>query len=68
MEVGYQTTAYSTGGRSGKVSVDDGTLSFDMSPPGSDKPGVNPEQLFAACFSACFGGPMRINQRCYSVH
>ena len=27
-----------------------------LSPPGSNGPGTNPEQLFAAGYSACFGG------------
>lgn len=67
----YRTTAYSTGGRNGKVSVDDGILSFEMSPPaemGGTKPGVNPEQLFAACFSACFGGAMHHVVRARKLH
>ncbi len=68
MEVGYQTTAYSTGGRSGKVSVDDGALNFDMVPPGDAKPGTNPEQLFAAAYAACFGGAMHHVVRVHKLH
>ncbi|MEJ0048561.1 MAG: organic hydroperoxide resistance protein [Rhodospirillales bacterium] len=33
----------------------DGTLHLDLSMPGSGRPGTNPEQLFAAGYSACFG-------------
>jgi len=29
---------------------------LNLSPPGSNGPGTNPEQLFAAGYSACFGG------------
>jgi lipoyl-dependent peroxiredoxin len=30
-----------------------------ISPPGSKGPGTNPEQLFAAGYSACFGGAIK---------
>jgi lipoyl-dependent peroxiredoxin len=68
MKALYKTAAISTGGRSGKVIVEDSSLSFDMSPPkemGGTKPGTNPEQLFAAGYSACFGSALQhvIRQR-----
>lgn len=58
----YKTTAVSTGGRSGKVVVENGYLEFDMVPPGDSgnkKSGVNPEQLFAAGYSACFSSALQ---------
>ncbi len=58
----YTTTAVATGGRSGKVTVQGSTLEYDMSPPaemGGTKPGVNPEQLFAAGYAACFGSALQ---------
>jgi Ohr subfamily peroxiredoxin len=58
----YTTTALSTGGRSGKVAVNGSSLKFEMSPPaemGGTKTGVNPEQLFAAGYAACFGSALQ---------
>ncbi|MGO1592118.1 MAG: organic hydroperoxide resistance protein [Ancrocorticia sp.] len=58
MEAQYTTEALSTGaGRSGKVQLADGSLSFDMTPPkemGGSGKGVNPEQLFACGYAACY--------------
>ncbi len=63
MDVMYRTKAVSTKGRSGKVIVENSTLEFDMSPPaemgGLQKDGVNPEQLFAAGYAACFGSALQ---------
>ncbi len=62
MNVLYSTTAVSTGGRNGKVKVENSPLEFDMAPPaelGGSKSGVNPEQLFAAGYAACFGGAVQ---------
>lgn len=58
----YKTTALSYGGRNGNVTVENSPLSFEMSPPaemGGNKPGTNPEQLFAAGYSACFGSALQ---------
>jgi osmotically inducible protein OsmC len=52
----YTATVSSTGGRDGRAKSDDGTLDLAISPPGGNRPGTNPEQLFAAGYSACFGG------------
>src|SRR3954468_14107440 len=49
-------TASATAGREGRASSADGKISLQISPPGSHGPGTNPEQLFAAGYSACFGG------------
>lgn len=53
MKILYKTRATATGGRSGRTVLDDGSFGVDMSPPGSGK-GVNPEQLFAMGYAACF--------------
>jgi Ohr subfamily peroxiredoxin len=46
------------GGRDGKAASADGKINLKISPPGAKGPdtGTNPEQLFAAGYSACFGG------------
>jgi len=49
-------TASATAGREGRASSADGKISLQISPPGSHGAGTNPEQLFAAGYSACFGG------------
>jgi osmotically inducible protein OsmC len=63
MEAVYRTKAVSTGGRNGKVAVENSPLAFDMAPPpemgGGSKTGTNPEQLFAAGYSACFGSALQ---------
>ena len=63
MKIMYQASAVSTGGRDGKVIVEDSPLEFDMALPpelgGTKKSGVNPEQLFAAGYSVCFGSAMQ---------
>jgi Ohr subfamily peroxiredoxin len=46
------------GGREGRSTSADGKFSHAISPPGSGGPGTNPEQLFAAGWSACFGGAL----------
>lgn len=59
MKALYTAVATTTGGRSGKVKSSDGLIDFDLRPPkemgGPDGSYTNPEQLFAAGFSACFG-------------
>lgn len=58
----YSTAAISTGGRNGKVKVENSHLEFDMASPaelGGTKTGANPEQLFAAGYAACFGGAVQ---------
>jgi Ohr subfamily peroxiredoxin len=49
-------TASATAGREGRASSADGKIDLQISPPGSHGAGTNPEQLFAAGYSACFGG------------
>ena len=59
MEALYTAKATTDGGRQGKVTSSDGTLDLTLSMPkslgGQEKEGsTNPEQLFAAGYSACF--------------
>lgn len=53
-------THTSSGGRNGTSRSDDGRLDIQLSSPGSSGNGTNPEQLFAAGWSACFIGAMGI--------
>ncbi|HEX4843632.1 MAG TPA: organic hydroperoxide resistance protein [Limnobacter sp.] len=63
MQAVYSTKATSTGGREGRSSTEDGRLSVQLSTPkelgGAGGPGTNPEQLFAAGYSACFIGAIK---------
>ncbi len=54
----YTGRTRTTGGRDGAARSDDAALDIRLSPPGSGKPGSNPEQLFAAGWSACFIGAL----------
>ena len=61
----YHTSATATGGgRDGKTSLKDGTLSLqlvvpkELGGPGGD--GANPEKLFALGYSACYLGALRV--------
>ncbi|MDQ0568426.1 osmotically inducible protein OsmC [Variovorax paradoxus] len=51
-------THTSSGGRDGEARSSDGRLDIKLSSPGSAGSGTNPEQLFAAGWSACFIGAM----------
>lgn len=55
----YTARTHTTGGRDGAARSDDGRLEVKLSPPGGNGVGTNPEQLFAAGWSACFIGAMR---------
>ena len=54
----YTGKTHTTGGREGAARSSDGRLDIQLSSPGSSAPGTNPEQLFAAGWSACFIGAM----------
>jgi Ohr subfamily peroxiredoxin len=54
----YTGKTHTTGGREGQSRSDDGRLDIQLSSPGSSGKGTNPEQLFAAGWSACFIGAM----------
>ena len=61
----YTATATSHGGRNGQVESDDGTINMKLSMPkalggAEEKGATNPEQLFAAGYSACFEGALRL--------
>ena len=55
----YTARTHTTGGRDGAGRTDDGALTLPLSPPGSGRPGTNPEQLFGIGYSACFIGAMQ---------
>ncbi|MCA1322910.1 organic hydroperoxide resistance protein [Herbaspirillum sp. alder98] len=59
----YQATATATGGREGSAKSSDGVLDIKLSTPkelgGAGGSGTNPEQLFAAGYSACFLGALK---------
>ena len=54
----YTAHTHTLGGRDGSSRSSDGRLDIRLSPPGSSGAGTNPEQLFAAGWSACFIGAM----------
>jgi osmotically inducible protein OsmC len=54
----YTAHTHTLGGRDGTSRSSDGRLDVRLSPPGSPGAGTNPEQLFAAGWSACFIGAM----------
>ena len=54
----YTARTHTVAGREGSARSDDGRLDIQMARPGSALPGTNPEQLFAAGWSACFLGAM----------
>ncbi|SHM44857.1 organic hydroperoxide resistance protein [Mucilaginibacter sp. OK098] len=57
----YTGKTHTTGGRDGGSSrSSDGNLDIKLSIPGTEGSGTNPEQLFAAGWSACFIGAMKI--------
>lgn len=58
-EVLYTTAATAKGGREGNVKSADGVVDLPLGKPGSQaNPKANPETLFAAGYSACFGGAL----------
>jgi len=60
----YTAKTHTTGGReNGHAKSSDGQLEVRLSTPGTNRPGTNPEQLFAAGWSACFEGAMQFVAR-----
>lgn len=59
----YRATATATGGREGNATSSDNALNVKLSTPrelgGAGGDGTNPEQLFAAGYSACFIGAIK---------
>ena len=56
----YTAKTHTTGGRDGAGRSDDGALDVKLGTPGSNRPGTNPEQLFAVGWSACFLGAIQL--------
>src|SRR5215475_14750338 len=56
----YTAQVHTTGGRDGASRSSDGRLDVKHSIPGGPGNGTNPEQLFAAGWSACFEGAMAL--------
>jgi len=57
----YTAEAHTTGGRDGGASrTSDGRLEVKLSVPGTPSTGTNPEQLFAAGWSACFLSALKV--------
>jgi lipoyl-dependent peroxiredoxin len=56
----YTARTHTTGGRDGASRSSDGRLDIQLSSPGGPGTGTNPEQLFAAGWSACFIGALRL--------
>lgn len=63
MSILYTTKATASGGRDGRAASEDGRLAVMLSTPkelgGNGAEGTNPEQLFAAGYSACFLGAIK---------
>lgn len=59
----YTAKTHTTGGRDGASRSSDGRLDVQLSTPGAPGNGTNPEQLFAAGWSACFIGAMGLEAR-----
>ncbi len=63
MPILYTTQASATGGRAGRAVTDNGVLDVTLTVPkelgGDGATGTNPEQLFAAGYSACFLGALK---------
>lgn len=62
------SSATASGGREGHVRSSDGKIDMDMAMPGTDRAkklpdAVNPEEFFAAGYSACFDGALQLMAR-----
>ncbi|MBT2452435.1 organic hydroperoxide resistance protein [Streptomyces sp. ISL-43] len=65
-DVAYTAVATAENGRDGRVATSDGKLNVVVNPPkelGGSGEGTNPEQLFAAGYSACFQGALGVVAR-----
>jgi lipoyl-dependent peroxiredoxin len=63
----YTAKVHTTGGRSGTSRSSDGHLEVTLSRPGGPGTGTNPEQLFAAGWSACFESAMEFAARTLKI-
>lgn len=65
-KIAYTAEATAESGRDGRVRSDDGKLDIVVAPPkdmGGNGNGTNPEQLFAAGYSACFQSALNVVAR-----
>lgn len=63
MQILYTAVATATGGRDGRATSDDGHIDLALAMPtalGGNGAGTNPEQLFAAGYSACFLSALKL--------
>ena len=71
MKTLYTGVATTTGGREGSVRSDDGILDLELSKPksmgGKGEEKTNPEQLFAAAYSACYGSALQARAKKHKV-
>jgi lipoyl-dependent peroxiredoxin len=67
MKMLYKTSATATGGRAGSSSLDDASFTAKMVRPGEAKGGLNPEQLFALGYAACFDSAMELTAKKLSL-
>lgn len=63
----YTAQTHTTGGRQGESYSSDGNLDIQLTPPGGNGAGTNPEQLFAAGWSACFLSAMGLTAGKHNV-
>ena len=64
MKTLFSTKVINEGGRKGKSYAEDGTFEVDIAPPETNVENTtNPEQLFAAGYSACFNSALDILKR-----
>ncbi len=58
----FTSKATAKGGRDGHVKSDDGLIDLNLVNPAGDSSGTgsNPEQLFAAGYSACYDGALNL--------
>jgi Ohr subfamily peroxiredoxin len=59
----YTAHVHTVGGREGTARSSDNQLDIKLATPGTNRPGTNPEQLFAAGWSACFEGALGLVAR-----
>ncbi len=70
MKAMYTATAVSVGGRNGHVKSVDGNVDMDVRPPkemGGPGGAANPEELFAAGYSACFNSALNLAARMHRI-
>lgn len=63
----YTTTSSVIGARNGTGKLSDSNQVFNLTSPGSGKEGVNPEQLFAIGYAACFDGALGLVKKAESL-